>query len=120
MEQIPLLNGVLPTSLCKTETIPENTVVTTTRTMPTESVSISSTPQVSSTGIEEGIATIGPICLPEEDSQTPCPVYDVIDCMLHNPRHRHCMNCGQRLLGPHACPNELEHLELPLVQHLTP
>ena len=93
VEQIPLLNRVLPTSWSETETIPENTVVTTTtpitttRTMPIESVSISSTPQVSYTGIEEGILTIGPICLPEEDPQIPCPVCDIIDCMLHNPRH---------------------------------
>ena len=79
--------------------------------MPIESVSISSTPQVSSTGIEEGIVTIGPICLPEEGPQIPCPVCGIIDCMIHNPRHRYCMNSGQRLLGPHACPNELEHLE---------
>ena len=96
------------------------TPITTTKTMPIASVSISSTPQVSSTGIEEGISTIGPVCLPEEDPQIPCPVCDVIDCMIHNPRHRYCINCGQRLLGPHACPNELEHPEPPLVQHLTP
>ena len=93
VEKIPLLNGVLPTSQGAIETIPENTVVTTTtpitttRTMPIASVSTSSTPQVSSTGIEEGISNIGPICLPEEDPQIPCPVCDVIDCMIHNPRH---------------------------------
>ena len=126
VEQIPLLNGVLPTSLGETETIAENTVVitttpiTTTRTMCKASVSISSTPQVSSTGIEEGTSTIGPICLPEEDSQIPCPVCDVIDCMIHNPRYRYCMNCGQRLLGLHACPNEIEHPETHMVQHLNP
>ena len=94
--------------------------MTTTRTMPIASVSISSTPQVSSTGIEEGISTIGPICLPEEDPQIPCPVCDIIDCMIHNPRHRYCMNCRQRLLGPHTCPNELEHPEPPMAQHPTP
>ena len=72
VEQIPLLNGVLPTSRNETETIPEHTGVTTTthitttRTMPIVSVSISSTPQVSFTGIEEGISSIRPICLPEE------------------------------------------------------
>ena len=126
MEQIPLLNGVLPTSQGETETIPENAVVTTTtpitttRTMPIASVSISSTPQVSSTGTEEGTSTIGLICLPEEDPQIPCPVCDIIDCMIHNPRHRYCMNCGQRLLGPHACPNEIEHPGPPMVQHMTP
>ena len=30
------------------------------------------------------------------------------------------MSCGQRLLGPHVCPNEIEHSEPPMVQHLTP
>ena len=30
------------------------------------------------------------------------------------------MNCGQRLLGPHVCPNEIEHSEPPMVQHPTP
>ena len=69
MEQIPLLNGMLPTSRGESETTPGNigittmTPVTTTRTMPIASVSISSTPQVSSTGIEEGLSTIEPICL---------------------------------------------------------
>ena len=29
--------------------------------------------------------------------------------MIHNPRHRYCMDCGQRLIGPHVCPNEIEH-----------
>ena len=29
--------------------------------------------------------------------------------MIHNPRHRYCMDCGQRLKGPHVCPNETEH-----------
>ena len=27
------------------------------------------------------------------------------------------MNCGQRLLGPHACPNEREHPEPLIVQN---
>ena len=40
--------------------------------------------------------------------------------MIHNPRHRYCMNCGQRLLGPHTCLNELEHSEPHMVQHPTP
>ena len=126
VEQIPLSNEVLPISWGETETISENTVVTTTtpitttRTMPIASVSISSTPQVSSTGIEEGTSTIGPICLPEEDPQIPCSVCDVIDCMIHNPRHQYCMSYGQRLLGLHACPNKIEHLKPPMVQHPTP
>ena len=29
--------------------------------------------------------------------------------MIHNPRHHYCIDCGQRLLGPHVCPNETEH-----------
>ena len=94
--------------------------MTTTRTMLIASVSILSTAQVSSTGIEERLSTIGPICLPEEDPQIPCPVCDIIDCMIHNPRHQYCMNCGQRLLEPHTCPNELEHPEPPMLQHPTP
>ena len=124
-EQIPLLNGVLPTSRGELERTSETigvttmTPITTTRTIPMVSVSISSTPQVSSTGIEEGISTIGPICLPEEDPQIPCLVCGV-DCMIHNPRYRYCMNCGQRLLGPHTCLNELENLEPHVKQHLTP
>ena len=125
-EQIPLLNGVLPTSQGELERTSETigvttmTPITTTRTMPMASVSISSTPQVCSTGIEEGISNIEPICLPEEDPQTPCPVCDIVDCMIHNPRHRYCMNCIQKLLGPHTCPNELEHSEPHVEQHLTP
>ena len=30
------------------------------------------------------------------------------------------MSCGQRLLGPRTCPNERDHLEPPVVQHLIP
>ena len=70
--------------------------------------------------MEERIPTTRPICLPEEDPQIPCPVCDVIDCMIHNPRHQYCMSCGQRLLGLHACPNERDHLEPPIVQHPIP
>ena len=29
--------------------------------------------------------------------------------MIHNPRHHYCMDCGQRLMGPHVYPNETEH-----------
>ena len=70
--------------------------------------------------MEERIPTMRPIRLPEEDPQIHCPVCDVIDCMIHNPRHRYCMRCGQRLLGPHTCPNERDHLEPPIVQHPIP
>ena len=57
VEHVPLINGGPPTSWNEPETIPESVVVsttapiTTTRTTTIESASISSTPQVSSTGI---------------------------------------------------------------------
>ena len=123
---MPLLNGGPPTSQNKPETIPRNVVVsttipiTTTWTTTIESASIPSTPQVSSTGIGERDTTSRPICSPEKDPQIHCPVCDVIECMVHNPRHRYCMNCGQRLLGPHACPNERECPEPPIVQYPIP
>ena len=28
--------------------------------------------------------------------------------MIHNSKHRYCIDCEQRLLGPHVCPNETE------------
>ena len=126
IEQAPLLNGGPPTLCSEHGTIQESTTmvpatpVTTTRTMPIESVPISSTAQVDSPGMEKRVPTTKPICLPEEDPQIPCPVCDVIDCMIHNPRHRYCMNYGQRLLGPHACPNEREHPKPPPVHHPVP
>ena len=43
--------------------------------------------------------------LPSEDLHIPCPMCEVIDCMIHNPHHRYCMDCGHRLLGPHIWPN---------------
>ena len=43
--------------------------------------------------------------LPSEDPHIPCSVCEVIDCMIHNPHHRYCMDCGHRLLEPHICPN---------------
>ena len=43
--------------------------------------------------------------LPSEDPHIPCSICKVIDCMIHNPHHRYCMDCGCRLLGPHICPN---------------
>ena len=39
--------------------------------------------------------------LPSEDPHIPCSICEVIDCMIHNPHHRYCMDCGRRLLGPH-------------------
>ena len=91
MEHIPLLNGGPPTSWNEPETIPRNVIVSTTALMTTrgtttiESASIPSTPQVSSTGIGERASTTRQIYLPEEDPQIPCPVCEVIDCMIHNP-----------------------------------
>ena len=111
VEHVPLLNGGPPTS--KEEhrttiisTVATTTFATTTATRPRESVSLSSTPQVSSTGMEEGVPLNKPICLPEEDPQITCSICNIVDCMIHNPRHRYCMDCGQRLMGPHVCPNE--------------
>ena len=113
-EHVPLLNGGPPTSREEHRTTIINTAatttfVTTTTTIPRESISLPSTPQVSSTGIEEGVSLHGPICLPEEDPQITCSICNIVDCMIHNPRHRYCMDCGQRLMGPHVCPNETEH-----------
>ena len=114
VECVPLLNGGPPTSQNEPEAISRSVVVfttapiTTTETTTIESASIPSTPQVHSTGIGERITTSRPICLPVEDPQIHCPVCHVVDCMIHNLRHRYCMNCGQRLLGPYACPNERE------------
>ena len=126
MEHVPLLNGGPPTSWNEPETLPGNMVVsttapvTTTRTTTVESACILSTPQVSSTGIEKRVSTSRPICLPEEDPQIHCPICYVIDCMIHNPRGRYCMDCEQRLLGPHACPKEREHPEPPVVHYPIP
>ena len=113
-EHVPLLNGGPPTSREEHRTTTINTAatstfVTTTATVPRESMSLPSTPQVSSTGIEEGVSLHGPICLPEEDPQITCSICNIVDCMIHNPRHHYCMDCGQRLMGPHICPNETEH-----------
>ena len=103
VECVPLLNGGPPTSQNEPEAIPRSAVtvpITTTGTTTIESASIPSTPQVY--------------------PQIHCPGCDVVDCMIHNPKHRYCMNCGQRLLGPHACPNERECPEPPIVQHPIP
>ena len=91
VEHVLLLNRGPSNSWRERETSSEAArIITTTpaatmRTTSIEAVSISSTPQVSSTGMEERIPTTRPICLPEEDTQIPCPVCDVVDCMIHNP-----------------------------------
>ena len=121
-EHLPLLNGGTPMSWEETRTNVTNTVATTTATpttgtVPTEFISLSSTPQVSSTGTEEGIPPNRPICLIEEDPQITCFICNTIDCMIHNPRHRYCMDFGQRMMGSHVCPNEIEHSDFSRTQY---
>ena len=115
-EHVPLLNGGPPTSREEHRTTTINTaatttLVTTTATVPRESMPLSSTPQVSSTGIEEGVSLHGTICLPEEVPNITCSICNIVDCMIHNPRHHYYIDCGQRLMQPHVCPNEIEHSE---------
>ena len=112
-EHVSLLNGGPPNSQ------PETVTSTTAPTGPisTEAVSISSTPPVSSTGVEERIPLNDPIRLTEEDPQIRCTVCDTIDCMVHNSRHRYCMDCSQRLLGPHTCSNQIEHTDTSTTQN---
>ena len=94
IEHIPLLNGAPPTSRGESRTTIASTVATTTfaTTTGTIPVSLFSTPQVSSTGIEEGIPHDRPICLTEEDPQITCSICNISDCMVHNPRHCYCMD----------------------------
>ena len=115
-ERASLLNGGPPTSQQEIVTPMTTTGTATSTTAPTgplstEAVSISSTPPVSSTGVEERIPLNDPICLMEEDPQIRCTVCNATGCMVHNPRHQYCIDCGQRLLGPHTCSNEIEHLD---------
>ena len=121
-ECVSLLNGGPPTSqqdavtsITTTETMTPTTAPT--GPISTEAVSISSTPPVSSTGMEERIPLNEPICLTEEDPQIRCTVSNTIDRMVHNPRHRYCMDCGQRLLGPHICSNRTEHTDTSRTQN---
>ena len=123
-ERVSLLTGGPPNP--KPETVPflTTTGTVTSTTAPTgpistEAVSISSTPPVSSTGMEERIPLNDPIRLTEEDPQIRCTVCNTIDCMVHNPRHRYCMDCGQRLLGPHTCSNQVEHTHTSITQNPT-
>ena len=116
VEHVPLLNGGSPTPQQDVVTPITTTGTMTSTTAPTEpifmeAVSISSTPPVSSTGVDERIPLTDPICLTAEDPQIRCTVCNTIDCMVHNPRHRYCMDCGQKLLGPHVCSNRTEHTD---------
>ena len=121
-EHVSLLNGEPPTSQQDAVTPITTTGIMTSTTAPTgpistEAVSISSTPPVSSTGMEERIPLNEPICLTEEDPQIRCTVCNTIDCMVHNPRHWYCMDCGQRLLGPHICSNQTKHTDTSRTQN---
>ena len=121
-EHVSLLNGGPPTSQQETVTSITTTGTATSTAVPTgpistEAVSISSTPPVSSTGVEERIPLNDPICLTEEDPQIRCTVCNTIDCMVHNPRHQYCMDCGQRLLGPHTCSNQIKHTDISRTQN---
>ena len=87
--RVSLLNGEPPTSQQDTvNTITTTGTMTPTGPISTEAVSISSTPPVSSTGVEERIPLNEPIRLTEEDPQIRCTVCNTIDCMVHNPRHQ--------------------------------
>ena len=121
-EHVSLLNGGPPTSQQDTVTPIITTGTMTSTTAPTEpisteAVSISSTPPVSSTGVEERIPLNDPIHLTEEDPQIRCTVCNTIDCMVHDPRHWYYMDCGQRLLGPHICSNWTEHTDISRTQN---
>ena len=121
-EGVSLLNGGPPTSQQDVVTPITTTGTMTYTTTPTgpismEAVSISSTPPVSSTGMEERMPLNDPIHLTEEDPQIRCTVCNTIDCMMYNPRHWYCMDCSQRLLGPHICSNQTEHTDTSRTQN---
>ena len=113
VEHVPLLNGGPSISQqYVVDPIPTTGTITST-TAPAEpilaeTVSIPSTPPDTLTGMAERVPLTEPICLTAEDPQIRCTVCNTIDCMIHNPRHRYCMDCGQRLFGPHVCSNRIE------------
>ena len=121
-EHVPLLNGgpsspqqdvVNPTPT--TETIASRS--TPTKPVPTEIVSRPPTLPDASTNTIEKAPPMEPICLTTEDPQIRCTICNMVDCMIHNPRHRYCMDCGQRLLGPHICSNQVERLAIATPHH---
>ena len=121
-ELVSLLNGGPPTSQQEIVTPMTTTGTVTSTTAPTgpismEAVSISSTPPVSSAGIEERIPLNEPIHLTEEDPQIRCTVCNTTDYMMHKPRHWYCMDCGQRLIGLHICSNQTEHIDTSRTQN---
>ena len=86
-ECVSLLNGGPPTSQQDAVTPITTAGTMTSTTAPTvpismEAVSISSTPPISSTGMEERISLNDPIRLTEEDPQIRCTVCNTIDCMM--------------------------------------
>ena len=83
---------------------------TTTEPVPAEIVSRPPTLPDASPNATERAPLTEPICLMTEDPQIRCTICNTVDCMIHNPRHRYCMDCGQRLLGPHICSNQEERL----------
>ena len=116
-EHAPLLNGgpsspqrdvVNPTTTM--ETIASRS--TPTEPVPTEIVSRPPTLPETSTNTTERAPLMEPIRLTTEDPQIRCIVCNTVDCMIHNPRHRYCMDCGQRLLGLHNCSNQEERLAI--------
>ena len=70
-------------------------------------------------GMTERVPLTEPICLTAEDLQIRCTVCNTIDCMIHNPRHLYCMDCGQRLLGPHVCSNRIERTTVAIPHNTT-
>ena len=111
-EHVPLLNGGPSTSQqAVVDSTPTTGTITSTppaEPILAETVSIPPTPPDTSMGITERVPLTEPICLTTEDPQIRCTICNTIDCMIHNPRHRYCMDCGQRLLGPHVCSNHIE------------
>ena len=116
-EHVPLLNGgssspqqdvVNPTPT--TETIASRS--TSTEPVLAETVSRPPTLPDASTNTTERVPLMEPIRLMTEDPQIRCTICNTVDCMIHNPRHRYCMDCGQRLLGPHICSNQEERLAI--------
>ena len=116
-EHVPLLNGgssppqrdvVNPTPT--TETIASRS--TSTELVPAETVSRPRTLLDASTNTTERVPLMEPIHLTTEDPQIRCTICNMVDCMIHNPRHRYCMDCGQRLLGLYICSNQEERIAI--------
>ena len=97
------------------ETIASRSIPT--ESVPTEIVSGPPTLPETSTNTTERAPLTEPIHLMTEDPQIRCTVCNTVDCMIHNLRHRYCMDCGQRLLGPHICSNQEEHLAIATPHH---